>query len=67
MWNVLPIDWSKDITPEACSSYVLNNAKKGSIVVFHDSVKALRNMQYALPKVLQHFTEKGFTFKRIPE
>ena len=67
MWNVLPIDWSKDITPEACSSYVLNNAKKGSIVVFHDSVKALRNMQYALPEVLQHFTEKGFTFKRIPE
>lgn len=67
MWNVLPVDWSKDITPEACSSYVINNVKNGSIVVFHDSVKASRNMQYALPKVLQHFTEKGFTFKRIPE
>ena len=67
MWNVLPVDWSNEITPEECSSYVLNNAKKGSIVVFHDSVKASRNMQYALPKVLQHFTKKGFTFKRIPE
>jgi peptidoglycan/xylan/chitin deacetylase (PgdA/CDA1 family) len=65
MWNVLPVDWSKGITPEACASYVLNNAKSGSIVVFHDSVKASRNMQYALPKVLQHFTEKGFIFKRI--
>lgn len=67
MWNVLPVDWSIDIQPEDCTNYVLDNAKKGSIVVFHDSVKAARNMQYALPIVLQHFSEKGFSFKRIPE
>lgn len=67
MWNVLPTDWSKNVTPEECWSYVLNNVRSGSIVVFHDSVKASKNMQYTLPKVLQHFTEKGYLFKRIPE
>jgi peptidoglycan/xylan/chitin deacetylase (PgdA/CDA1 family) len=67
MWSVLAIDWSKDVSPEQCSNNVISNTKSGDIVVFHDSVKAARNMQYALPRVLKHFTEKGYEFKRIPE
>lgn len=67
MWSVLAIDWRKDVSPEQCSNNVISNTKSGDIVVFHDSVKAARNMQYALPRVLKHFTEKGYEFKRIPE
>lgn len=67
MWDVLAIDWDVDISEETCLQNVINNAKSGSIVVFHDSVKAARNMQYALPKVLDHFSKQGYKFKRIPE
>ena len=44
---------------------VLNNTRNGSIIVFHDSVKAAEKMKYALPKVLQIFSDKGFSFSKI--
>lgn len=67
MWNVLSIDWDHSISKETCLNNVITHADSGSIVVFHDSIKASENIQYALPRVLEHFTNKGFTFKRIPE
>lgn len=67
MWNVLSKDWDKNISKEKCLENVIKNTTSGDIVVFHDSTKASRNMQYALPRVLEHFTKKGFEFKRIPE
>jgi len=65
MWDVLSFDWDKQITPETCYNNVISKAKDGSIVVFHDSVKASQNMQYALPKMLEYFSEKGFAFKSL--
>ena len=65
MWNVLSFDWDKTIPKESCLNNVINNASNGSIIVFHDSIKAQKNMSYALPKVLQHFTQKGYKFKAI--
>ncbi len=67
MWSVLSIDWDKNITHEQCLKNVIDNTNSGSIVVFHDSVKACDNMKYALPKTLEYFSEKGYKFKRIPE
>jgi peptidoglycan/xylan/chitin deacetylase (PgdA/CDA1 family) len=66
MWNVLSKDWNKKISKEKCLENVIQNTTSGDIVVFHDSIKASRNMQYALPRVLEHFSKKGFEFKRIP-
>ncbi|MBP0902602.1 polysaccharide deacetylase family protein [Mariniflexile gromovii] len=63
MWDVLSFDWEKDVSKETCLKNVTSNATNGSIIVFHDSVKASRNMEFALPKVLEYFTEKGFTFE----
>jgi peptidoglycan-N-acetylglucosamine deacetylase len=65
MWNVLSGDFDEKITPENCYLNVINNAKPGSIIVFHDSLKALPRLQYALPRILEYFTEKGFQFKTI--
>lgn len=65
MWEALAIDWKAEIPVEKSASYIINNAKSGSIVVFHDSVKAERNMRYALEKTLEHFSEKGFLFKAL--
>ena len=65
MWDLLSFDWDKDVSKETCLENVISNTKKGSIIVFHDSVKASRNMKYTLPKVLEYFSKKDYTFKRI--
>ncbi|MFL0354125.1 polysaccharide deacetylase family protein [Xanthomarina sp. GH4-25] len=65
MWTVLAIDWSEKTNKEQSLKNVIKNAKQGSIVVFHDSEKASENMQYALPKVLEYFSEKGYQFKSL--
>lgn len=67
MWSVLSFDWEKSVSKEECYQNIINNTTSGDIIVFHDSVKAAKNMQFALPKVLEYYSEKGYTFKRIPE
>jgi peptidoglycan/xylan/chitin deacetylase (PgdA/CDA1 family) len=44
---------------------VTANAGPGSIIVFHDSLKAQQKVEYALPKVLEHFSAKGFKFEKL--
>ncbi len=65
MWNVLSVDYDKDVSPQQCLKNVTSNAKAGSIVVFHDSLKAQKNMQYALPKTLEYYAEKGYHFAKL--
>lgn len=65
MWDVLSFDWESEISPETCLANVISKATKGSIVVFHDSMKAERNLKHALPKVLNYFSAIGFSFEKI--
>lgn len=65
MWSVLSADFDVSISPEKCYHNVVNNASNGSIVVFHDSVKAFKNLKVTLPRVLEYYTKKGFDFKAI--
>ena len=67
MWDVLSGDFDTNLSPEACLAYVLYHTKPGSIVLFHDSTKAWERMQFALPKVLEHFTREGYSFRAIPQ
>ncbi len=66
MWDVLSGDFDRDLTPEACYQNVIDHAKSGSIIVFHDSLKAEKNLRYALPKVLDHFASLGYSFQALP-
>ncbi len=66
MWDVLSFDWEQDLSEEKCLENVISKSKEGSIIVFHDSVKASKNMMYALPKVLDIFSKKGYKFKSLP-
>jgi peptidoglycan-N-acetylglucosamine deacetylase len=66
MWDVISCDFDVKESKEKVLANVTNNAREGSIVVFHDSLKASNNMQYALPHVLEYFSKKGFIFKAIP-
>src|SRR5690606_38218518 len=65
MWDVISFDWDKTISEETCLNNVIKKSTNGSIIVFHDSVKASKNMQYALPKTLEYFSGKGYVFKTI--
>ncbi|MEI9945565.1 MAG: polysaccharide deacetylase family protein [Chitinophagaceae bacterium] len=67
MWDVLSADFDMNVSNERCLQNVILNARKGSIVVFHDSEKALERLTYSLPRVLEFFKESGFKFNRIVE
>ncbi len=67
MWDVLSMDYDRNISEEKCLQNVLQNLSTGSIVVFHDSIKAERNLRYALPKVLEFIAEKGWACKSLKE
>lgn len=65
MWSVLSADFDKKVSREKCLRNVLENAVDGSIILFHDSEKALEQMSFALPRVLAYFSGEGFLFKKI--
>ena len=66
MWDVLSGDFSTEIRPEICLEKTLKYTRPGSIVLFHDSLKAAPNMQYTLPRYLNHFSELGYQFEALP-
>lgn len=65
MWDVLSADFDQSISKEKCLENVLKNTKSGSIIVFHDSIKASEKLKYVLPKVLEFYSKKGYSFKAI--
>ena len=65
MWDVLSGDFDKTISEEKCLKNVLTKTRTGSIVVFHDSLKAKKNLFFVLPKFLEHFSKQGFEFNTL--
>lgn len=65
MWDVLSADFDPSFSPEQCLQNVLRHVQPGSIVVFHDSEKAYKNLVYALPVVLKQLRQKNYGFKRL--
>jgi peptidoglycan/xylan/chitin deacetylase (PgdA/CDA1 family) len=62
-WDVISRDYNSDLEPEKVLAIVKKYARNGSIIVFHDSLKAARNMQYALPRAIEYLKEQGFAFR----
>ena len=62
MWDVLSADFDQTITPQQCLHNVVNNVTHGSIIIFHDSIKASANLSYALPKAIEYLKENNFEF-----
>lgn len=63
MWDVLSGDFDVDIHPEKCFTNVIDKVKSGSIIVFHDSLKAANNLKHALPKTIEYLQNQGFKFE----
>jgi peptidoglycan/xylan/chitin deacetylase (PgdA/CDA1 family) len=65
MWDVLSGDFDIKINGETCARNVIKNTVPGSIIVFHDNIKAEKNVTYALPRAIDQLLDKGFEFDRI--
>ena len=67
MWDVLSGDFDTDLTGRECTRNVLDNVRPGSIIVFHDSLKAEANLRYALPRVLGALHRQGYCFEALSQ
>ncbi|MDR2222205.1 MAG: polysaccharide deacetylase family protein [Flavobacteriaceae bacterium] len=65
MWTTITKDYDIRISPEKCLDLATSNCKPGAILVFHDSIKASRNMKYALPRTIEVLKEQGYTFDTL--
>jgi peptidoglycan/xylan/chitin deacetylase (PgdA/CDA1 family) len=65
MWDVLTHDYDREMPPETCLNKSIEATRNGSIIVFHDSLKAEKNMTYVLPRYIDHFLERGYKFKSL--
>ncbi len=66
MYDLVTRDYSKKLTPEQVIENVKNYTRNGSIIVFHDSLKAERNLREALPAAIKWLKEQGYEFCRLP-
>lgn len=66
MWDVVTRDYSKYMNPEQVFENVKQYTRDGSVIVFHDSLKAEENLRYALPLSIEWLLEQGYTFELIP-
>ncbi|AHM59398.1 polysaccharide deacetylase [Flammeovirgaceae bacterium 311] len=65
MWDVLSADYDPGLSPETCLRKSIRYTRPGSIIVFHDSLKAWERLQWVLPRYLEHFSSKGYSFAAL--
>lgn len=65
MWSILSGDFDPARSPEECVENVVKPLRNGSIIVFHDSEKAMPNVTGALPRVLDFLSEGGYIMEKI--
>lgn len=66
MYDLVTRDYSKRINGEQVLDNVKRYVRNGSIIVFHDSIKAHTNMRYALPRAIEWLKEQGYEFEPLP-
>ena len=65
MWDVITRDYNVTLRPEKVLDIVKRYARNGSLIVFHDSLKAERNMKYAMPRAVEWLLGRGFSFDKL--
>ena len=67
MWDILSYDFDQSVSPDECLNNVTNNIRSGSIIVFHDNIKAKKSVLYALPKLLEWLQHQSYLPKKISD
>lgn len=60
MWDVLSKDYDRNLSPRQIIRNVKNHIEPGSVIVFHDSLKAWPNLKVVLPVVMKWLNKNGF-------
>jgi peptidoglycan/xylan/chitin deacetylase (PgdA/CDA1 family) len=63
MWDLVTRDYSYRMTGEDVLENVKRYTRNGSIITFHDSLRAEKNLKYALPLAIEWLLEQGYSFK----
>ena len=66
MYDLVTRDYSRKLTAEQVLANVKRYARNGSIIVFHDSLKAWDNMHRALPAAIEWLQSQGYEFRTLP-
>ena len=66
MYDLVTRDYSKKLNPEQVFNNVRRYARNGSIIVFHDSLKAEKNMKAVLPRAIEYLRSLGYEFEPLP-
>ena len=66
MYDLVTRDYSYKLNGEKVLKNVKKYTRNGSIIVFHDSLRAEINMKYALPRAIEWLKSKGYEFLAIP-
>ena len=62
-WDVVTRDYNRKLSGEEVLEIVRKYTRNGSIIVFHDSLKAEKNIRYALPKAIDYLMAEGYKFE----
>lgn len=65
LWHLVTYDFDRTVTPDSIVEHVSSKTENGSIIVFHDSEKAWKNLKNALPDILNRLSDKGFLFRGL--
>lgn len=65
MWDVLSVDYNGLLSAEKCLKNTIQATRSGSVIVFHDSHKAEKNLQFVLPRLIEHFSSLGYEFIKL--
>ncbi len=65
MWDILSGDFDARFSEEVCLRKSIRHTQSGTIIIFHDSRKAQKNLTYVLPRYLEHFARAGYQFCRL--
>jgi peptidoglycan/xylan/chitin deacetylase (PgdA/CDA1 family) len=65
MWNILTRDYDANLDADEAFKKIIKYIGKGSVIVFHDSIKAKKNLKILLPKVLMYLNNNGYEMKSL--
>ena len=65
MWDILSGDFDATFDAETCLLKSVRHTRPGTVIIFHDSYKAQKNLTYVLPRYLEHFARAGYTFRTL--
>lgn len=64
-WDVLSYDYDSLIPSKKCLDNCIRYTRNGSIIVFHDNIKAQKNLKFTLPHYIEHFLKLNYKFATL--